>query len=319
MALVLVPALIAAGTRIRPVFEWRHPAVLRVLRLSGWTIGYVIANQLALLFVLVLAHSGEGGDVSAYQYAFIFFQLPHGLFAVSIMTTVTPELARHASAADTEGLRREFTVGLRYLLLVVVPSAVGLAVLAQPAVSMLVHGAFGADDAPLTADVLQLLAVALVPFSVYLYTLRGFYAQQDTRTPFFVNLAENGVNIVLALALYPALGVRGLALAYAGAYLLAAGLALVLLQRRVGPVVAPVVPLAVRAGLAAVALAVVAAPIAGAIGRSSPAEAAIASVVAGAAGGLTYLAVLAALRTEELSSLGRVVLRRGAPTADVTP
>ena len=80
--------------------------------------------------------------------------------------------------------------------MVVVPSAVGLAVLAQPAVAVLVRGAFDSADAVITADVLQALAAALIGFSVYLFTLRGFYALQDTRTPFLVNVFENGANIV---------------------------------------------------------------------------------------------------------------------------
>ena len=81
--------------------------------------------------------------------------------------------------------------------------------LAQPASSILVRGGFDASDATVTADTLQAFALGLVPFSVYLYTLRGFYALQDTRTPFFVNAFENGANVVLALALFPALGVQG--------------------------------------------------------------------------------------------------------------
>ena len=176
MALVLVPAVARAGAHLRFVFEWRNPAVKRVVRLSGWTVGYVVTNQIALLFVLVLAATGDAGNVSAYQYAFIFFQLPHGLFAVSIMTTMTPELARHYSAGNLPAMRDDFTLGLRYMLLVVVPSAVGLAVLAQPALSILVRGGFDASDATVTADTLQAFAIGLVPFSVYLYTLRGFYA-----------------------------------------------------------------------------------------------------------------------------------------------
>ena len=102
-------------------------------------------------------------------------------------------------------------------------------------------------DAVITADVLQALAAALIGFSVYLFTLRGFYALQDTRTPFLVNLFENGANIVLALALYPAFGVQGLALAYAGAYSLAAVVALALLYRRVGDVLGGALATAARA------------------------------------------------------------------------
>jgi putative peptidoglycan lipid II flippase len=318
MALVLVPALARAGAHLRLVFEWRHAAVRHVVRLSGWTVGYVVANQLALLFVLVMASTGDAGDVSAYQYAFIFFQLPHGLFAVSIMTTTTPELARRASAGDTVGMREDFTLGLRYLLLVVVPASVALAVLAQPALSMLVRGGFDAGDATVTADILQAFALGLVPFSVYLFTLRGFYARQDTRTPFVVNAIENGANVVFALALFPSLGVRGLALAYALAYVAAAVLALVLLRRRIGDVVpGPVRATAIRSVVAAAALGVVAGVVAGGIGRESPARAAVAVAAGVIAGALAYVVVLAMLRSDELRGLVRAVRRRSAIDGNV--
>jgi putative peptidoglycan lipid II flippase len=318
MALVLVPALARAGAHLRLVFDWRHEAVRLVVRLSGWTFGYVVANQVALLFVLVLASTGDAGDVSAYQYAFIFFQLPHGLFAVSIMTTITPELARHASAEDRPAMRDDFTLGLRYLLLVVVPSSIALVTLAQPALSVLVRGGFDEQDATVTADVLQGFAIGLVPFSVYLFTLRGFYAQQDTRTPFMVNAVENTINVLLALALFPALGVRGLSLAYSGAYAIAAVIALVLLSRRIGDLLPP--PLratAAKSVLAAAALGLVSAWCAGAIGRDSPAEAALAVGVGATAGGLAYVGTLVAVRSEELRGLARVLRRRGESSVDV--
>ena len=83
---------------------------------------------------------------------------------------------------------------------------------------LLERGAFGGGSSELTAEVLVAFSVGLLGFSVYLLVLRGFYAFKDTRTPFFLNLAENGVNIVAALALVGVLGVQGLALAYALAY-----------------------------------------------------------------------------------------------------
>jgi putative peptidoglycan lipid II flippase len=311
--LALVPAVRAAGMRLRPVLDWRHTAVRRVVRMSGWTAGYVVANQLALLFVLLLAKSGDPGDVSAYQYAFIFFQLPHGLFAVSIMTTVTPELARAASAGDLDALRRDLARGLRYLLLVVVPAAAALGVLAQPAVAVLVRGGFDAADARVTADVVQALAVGLVPFSVYLYLLRGFYATTDTRTPFLVNAVENAANVALALALFPALGVPGLGLAYAGAYVVAAVLALAALRRRIGGVPGERFGATLAgAGAGAVALAAVAAPLAGAIGSGTPARALGAVAAGGAAGALAYAAVLGALKVPEIVTITRVRPQRAA-------
>ena len=148
-------------------FDWRHPAVRKMLRLSGWTVGYVVTNQIALLFVLVLAKSGTTGDVSAYLYAFIFFQLPHGLFAVSIMTTMMPELLAAATApATSRSSRRRFRA--RPALprcCSMLPAAVLFVVLAQPMVGVLVRGGFDAHDAAVTADTLQAFAIGLVPFS----------------------------------------------------------------------------------------------------------------------------------------------------------
>ena len=181
-------------------------------------------------------------------------------------------------------------------------------------------GAFNAADAVITADVLQALAAALIGFSVYLFTLRGFYAMQDTRTPFLVNLFENGANIVLALALYPAFGVQGLALAYAGAYSLAAVVALALLYRRVGDMLGGRARDRRRAAaVGSLALAIVAALLAGAIGRDTTTAAATAVIVGGAAGVVAYVAVLRALGTEELRDLWRALPGRGRGTrpADV--
>ena len=191
MALPLLPALRRAGIRIRLVFEPRHPAVRKVVRLSGWTAGYVAVNQVALWIVLVLANGTKGG-VSIYQGAYIFFQLPHGLVAVSLMTTLSPELAETAARRDFTAFRRNLALGLRLMTLVILPASLGLAVLAKPVVSLLLErGALTAGQADVTAACVALFAVGLLPFSLYLYALRGFYALQDTRTPFVLNCWEN--------------------------------------------------------------------------------------------------------------------------------
>jgi putative peptidoglycan lipid II flippase len=318
MALVLVPALKHTHVRLRPVFEWRHPAVLTMLRLSGWTVGYVVTNQVALLFVLLLAKTGTEGSVSAYIYAYTFFQVPHGLLAVSIMTTMTPELARRVTAGDRPGLRRDFLLGLRYLVTLVLPASALFAVLAQPMVGVLAFRNFTPHDAAITADTLQAFAISLLGFSVYLYALRAYYALHDTRRPFFLNLFENTANVVLAVALFAPLGVQGLALAWSGAYTLAAVVTLVALRRRIGSLHDPaLLRSAGSAAIGTVALVAVAAPIAALIGLDSPAQALTATVIAGAAGAGAYLIVLVAMRSEELRSLLAIVTKRGGAVTGV--
>ncbi len=320
MALVLVPAIMRAGIHLRPVFDWHDSGIRTIVRLSGWTAGYVVTNQIAQLFVLILAKTGTAGNVSAYTYAFTFYVVPYGLLAVSIMTTIMPELARRATANDFRGLRRDFNLGLRYIIILVLPASVLFVVLAQPMLAIIVRDQFSAHDAAVTADTLQLFALSLVPFSVYLYTMRGFYALHDTRTPFMVNAFENGLNIIFAIALFPFLGVQGLAIAWGIAYSVAAIVALLALRRRI-----PGVPdtasrhTLVRAILGAIALAIVAAPLAGAIGHAGAAHALAATVLATLAGGAAYLLVQVGLRGDELAALIALVRRRAIPAGDVSP
>jgi putative peptidoglycan lipid II flippase len=99
VALALGAVLRWARIRLRFVFAWRHRAVIAMARLSSWTLGYVMANQIALWLVLVLANGRDGGPF-IYLSAYAFFQLPHGLLAVSLMTTLAPEMASAASRGD---------------------------------------------------------------------------------------------------------------------------------------------------------------------------------------------------------------------------
>jgi putative peptidoglycan lipid II flippase len=249
-------------------------------------------------------------------YAYAFFQVPHGLLAVSIMTTMMPELSRSAAQRDYAALAYRFRVGLRYLLLLMLPAALLFIALAHPMLDVLVRGGFRPHDAAVTAETLQALSIGLVPFSVYLYALRGFYALHDTFTPFWINAIENGVNVMLALALFPSLGVQGLALAWSGAYSVAAVVAVVVLRRRVPhPVDRAVGVSAIRAAAGTVLLAIVAASLATAIGHSTANRALVATAVAGIAGGGVYFAALMAMRTPELGSL-LAVLRRRTEGAD---
>ena len=251
MALVLLPALRRAGARLRPVWDPGHPAVRAIVRLSGWTFGFVAANQVALMVVLVLAN-GDAGDVAAYQAGQVFFLLPHGVFAVSVMTALQPDLSERWALHDVTGFGLRVAVGLRTIAAVIVPAAVGYLCLARPIVAVaLERGALGSGSASTTAGVLVMLAVGLPGFSAYLFLVRAYQAQQDTRSVFLLYLWENAVNVALALALYPSMGVEGLALAYALAYTVAAGAALVRLQQRTGTVDIPgVVRTWVRVALA---------------------------------------------------------------------
>jgi putative peptidoglycan lipid II flippase len=301
MALAMVPSLVRLHVPLRFDPDWRHPAVRRVVRLSGWTIGYVVANQVALLVVYALANRGDGGDLTAYNVAFTFFQLPHGLFAVSIMTTFLPELAEAARRREDGVFRERFAMGLRMMALVVLPASAGYMALAQPLVGIL---PLGGASVELTAGILVAFAAGLAGFSTYLYALRGFYARQDTRTPFVLNLGENVAHVALAVPFLTLWGIEGLAAAYSVAYLLSAVAALVVLSRRVGGLVGGgLVGSAGRMAVASVACGLAAWGASTLVGTSDWLQ----LVVGVSAGALTYLVALLVLRVEEVE-VGRRML-----------
>lgn len=230
MALSLYPAIRRAGVRLRFRFDLKHPAVRQAVRLSGWTFGYVVANQVALVVIQILAKPSSG-DPTRYQTAFQYFQLPHGLLAVSIMVTFEPLLGRADARGDRPDFNKTMLLGFRLIGLLIIPAAVGYVALPKG----LDHRSFVATGELGTAlglgGVIAAFAVGLPGFSSYLFTLRGFYAMKNTRTPFWLNVFENGVNIGLALVLVRIWGVVGLALSFALAYNVAAVAAVVVLCR----------------------------------------------------------------------------------------
>lgn len=233
MALALIPAIAQARVNLRFTFQPRHPAVQRLLTLSGWTLGYVAANQIAILVIRNIA-SGDEGRVDAYFKAFTFFVLPHGLLAMSIATTFVPDMALAVVRKDKAAFMHQTSWGIRLVALLTIPAGVGLFVLRRSIIGgILQHGNFNDVAADNTARALAGFALGLGAFSVYLFVLRGFYAHQDTRTPFVLNAFENLVNIVLAVVLVRQYGVLGLGLAFALAYVVSAVWAMKVLSYKV--------------------------------------------------------------------------------------
>jgi putative peptidoglycan lipid II flippase len=236
MGLILIPALRKADVpfRFRPNFS--HPAVRTMVKLSSWTFGFVVTNQISLVIIKNLAQPGSGNQ-DAYSKAFTFFMLPHGLLAISIATTFVPELVRRVRAGDNEGFATWTTSGVRWISLLTIPSSVAIVILANPIITALLeHGNFDSVASNNTARALAGFSVGLAGFSVYIFALRGFYAHEDTRTPFYVNLFENVLNVVLALILVGRYGVLGLGLAFGIAYMISAVVVLWLLHVKYGAV-----------------------------------------------------------------------------------
>jgi putative peptidoglycan lipid II flippase len=307
MALAHWPSVRRLPGKLRWRPDFHHEAVRKLARLSVWTVGYVVANQLSFGVGLVLANGVQGGPTAMFT-AFAFFQLPYGIAAVSIMTALVPRMSAQAVERDDDGFRASVGTGLRLMGLLLLPATAAYLVLSRPLVTTLLeHGVMSADSSQLVAEVLQMFALGLVPFSFYLLLLRAFYARQDAKTPTLVNVVLNTVYALFSLALFPALRVQGLALAHSLCYVSGAVLAGILLSRRVGGLGTARTFAALARATAASVVAAVAMLLAVAgvnASMSAGGERALVQLVAGAAaGGLAFLAAAKALRIEELDML----------------
>jgi putative peptidoglycan lipid II flippase len=304
MALAMLPALRSADISLEFRPEFRHPAVRRLLSLSTWTLGYVVANQVAIVVVQNLAEPGSG-NVNAYSLAYIFFVLPHGLLAMSIATTFTPEMARAVARRDRSAFVDRASSGIRLIALLTFPAAAAMFVLRRPLIGLAMqHGNFDASDALVTSRALAGFALGLVGFSVYLFVLRAFYAHGDGRTPFVINLFENLINIALAVVLVSRFGVLGLGAAFAIAYVLSSLWSLQVLADKVpGFEVRPIIESLARMGLAAVVAAEVTWSVANLVGGNEGMSAVARVGVGGITGLAAYVFIVWALGVDELTQL----------------
>jgi putative peptidoglycan lipid II flippase len=240
-AVVLIPFLRSAGYRFRPRFGFKNTGLGKTVRLAKWTIGFVLVNQLALIVVNRLAGSatadGEGAGLAVYYNAYAVWILPHSLITVSLATAMLPAASRLAAAGDLDGVSAETMRALRLAVTALLPASVALLALGIPVARLAFGFGKGASDADFVGWALMALAAGLVPFTVQYICLRAFYALEDNRTTFFLQIVIAGANVVLGIAVVlllndPTLVATGLGLAYSAAYLIGVLLSFRVLRRK---------------------------------------------------------------------------------------
>jgi putative peptidoglycan lipid II flippase len=324
-SLVLVPVLRRTGFGFRPRFDIRGHGLGRAGSLAKWTLLFVLVNQVAYAVVVNLATSAGklaedvgGPGLAGYSNAYLIFILPHSIVTVSVVTALLPRMSAAAASGRMAEVRDDLSTGWRLTAVALVPAAFGFLVLADDATRVIFAGA-GAADARAVGLVVAGFAPGLLAFSAQYLTLRGFYALEDTRTPFLIQVVVAGVNVGLALLAAAVLPARwvvvGLAGAYSLAYVVGLATSVAVLRRRTGGVDGRrVVRTYVRLILAALPAAVVAALVVQ-LTTSAAGSGVAGSLTAVAAGGTVllagYLGLARLLRVRELSDLLGMVRRRG--------
>ncbi|MFF3243152.1 murein biosynthesis integral membrane protein MurJ [Streptomyces sp. NPDC002870] len=323
-ALAMIPYLRETGFRFRPRFDWKGHGLGKTVKLAKWTVLFVLANQAGVLVVTQLATAAgeasgrDGAGFIAYTNAQLIWGMPQAIITVSVMAALLPRISRAAHDDDPGAVRDDISQGLRNSAVAIVPVAFAFLALGVP-MSSLLFASSGQEAARSMGFILMAFGLGLIPYSVQYVVLRGFYAYEDTRTPFYNTVIVAAVNAAASAACYVVLPARwavvGMAASYGLAYAVGVGVAWRRLKNRLGGDLdgAHVMRTYARLSMASVPAAAAAGTVAFFIVRALG-SGALGSLAALAGGGIVLLGIffVAAkrMRIEELNAMVGMVRGR---------
>ena len=192
------PALIRLGLVPRPRWGWRHSGVRKILRLMIPTLIGSSVAQVNLLLDMVIATFLVSGSVTWLYYSDRLMEFPLGIFGVALSTVILPSLSRKFTAQSPQAFSATLDWALRLALIVTLPAALGLAVLAKPIlITLFQYQAFQMNDVEMSALSLAAYATGLPAFIAVKVLAPGYYARQDTKTPVKIAITAMVSNMLL--------------------------------------------------------------------------------------------------------------------------
>jgi putative peptidoglycan lipid II flippase len=259
--LIQTPGLWLAGLRYRPVLSTRVDGLSELARLLGPRVLGQAAAVINFLILTNLASRLPEGRLAALNYAFLLAMLPHGIFAMSLATVIFPTLAEQYGRDEMAAVRGTVVTALRLLLFVTVPAALGIWLLRVPLVQVVLQWrAFTAESTVLVSEALGWFALGLFGVAAVEALTRAFYAMHDTWTPVLAASAGIVLNLLVSLLLLGPMGQNGLALALSLASLVEMTVLLLLVRRRLGPLLGDLRGAVGRTLLASLAMLIVLLP-----------------------------------------------------------
>jgi putative peptidoglycan lipid II flippase len=198
-------------------FIVRWPTVTpQVKRLLVLAVPAAIAGGVTQINLLIgqMIASLQAGAISILQYADRIYQLPLGVVGIAVGVVLLPELSRALRAGDGARAIQAENQSLLFAMLLVLPAAAALVVIAEPVVGVLFErGAFSAADTAATTPALMAFAAGLPAFVLIKIFSPGYFAREDTRTPMLFATASMVINVTGSLTLFPIYGPVGIAIA----------------------------------------------------------------------------------------------------------
>ncbi len=321
------PSMRKVGFRWQPRFDLRRAEVAEIGRMSGWMFFYIVVTQLSFLAITIVSNAAggrvcktcAGAGFAAFSNGWQLFQLPYAIVGVSVITAMLPRMSEHAAAGSDRLLTRDFSAATRLSSVIVVPSAMILAVLGPSlAAGLFGHGSTSTASARYLGVVFGVFCLGLLPFTLFNLLLRAFYATHDSRTPALLGAIGMAVRIAcsfVALAILPPADVvAGLGVGFGIGSVVMTVMLWRVFSRRIGGLdTRRITTTLVRMHIACLPGMAFAASAALVIARIAPAGTitALAIVAVGGIGGLVlYLLTARILRIDEVGELTRSVRAR---------
>ena len=211
----------------KPVWGWSDPGVRRIMKLMVPALFGVSVTQINLLLDTVLASFLQTGSVSWLYYSDRLVELPLGVFGIAIATVILPGLSRKHAEKSNEHFSSTLNWAMQMVLLIGIPAAVALFILAEPMLITLFHyGALTDRDVMMAAMSLRAYACGLLAFMLIKVLATGYFSRQDTKTPVKIGIQAAVANMIFNLILIGPLAHVGLAAATALSAFMNAGLLL---------------------------------------------------------------------------------------------
>jgi putative peptidoglycan lipid II flippase len=231
--LVLLPGTASLGVRYRPILNLRHPAIKKVLRLGIPLFLYLAVANAATILERNLASRISAGAVSTLTYALRLFTVPSNFLAAPLAIVAYPAFAREAVREQRGELSAQVSRLFRLLVFVFLPVTVWTILNAVPVTRILYeHGKFSAADSSITARVLAIYSIGIVPNAVTIVLLRCFFAIEDTITPLLAELVDLGFFVTAASILNRRFGLQGLVTARSMTFIVVMSILIFVLVRR---------------------------------------------------------------------------------------
>ena len=233
--IIQIPVLYKKKLKYQFIINLKDPGLKNFLRLLLPAILGLTITQINVVVDRIIASHLIDGSISALYYANRLVQFPLGAFGIAISTAIFPTLAKLAASENIAELKKTLLFGLKLMLMITLPSAVGLIVLKDSIIRLIYeHGAFTKIASMMTADALLYYSIGLFAFtSVKLITMAS-YALKDSKSPVKIGAYIVVLNIILDLILVKYLAHSGLALATSIAAILNMVWLIRMMQNKIG-------------------------------------------------------------------------------------